>query len=104
MPLLVLAPQLWAGPLRCSFTLLRLRPQAWAQTTSGGRGHFPFRLSLIQSPWDVELLFRDPRIPQPALLQGLLWGLVCSFSPQEVPVRLLSKELVTGGCVCRLFP
>lgn len=61
-------------------------------------------LSLIRGPWDVELLCRGPRIPQPALLQGLLWGFVCFFSPQEVPVRLLSRELATGRCVWRLFP
>lgn len=97
------APAVGGSP-RCSLTLLRLpaQAQARAQPASGGGGHFLFVPD--RGPWDVELLCRGPRIPQPALLQGLLWGFVCFFSPQEVPVRLLSRELATGRCVWRLFP
>lgn len=102
MPLRVLAPQLWVArrnapsPCSASDPGLGLSQPLGTEDT--------FRLSLIRSPWDVELLFRGPRIPPPALLQGLIWGFVCVSSPQEVPVRLRSKELVTGGCACLLFP
>lgn len=98
------APQRWAGRRDAPSPFSASQPRLRLGLSQPLGAEDTFRLSLIRGPWDVELLCRGPRIPQPALLQGLLWGFVCFFSPQEVPVRLLSKELATGGCVWRLFP